>query len=241
VRNEKIRRLSARVQENSALHQTRSDDRADYGDGVGIHGYDQQSDGTVVGKWRRKGTGKKEAGAFSVSFLCSGVMAERRFLVKTAYSVPLLLWLALIFGFSSQSYTEQSVQPFLTSHVSSVKLSARIPDWTIRYRNSVIPAKKEPFRFLEFIFRKCAHMFMYGMLAIWCYVALKPHSLNRAVKFGVVLLFAAMVAMTDEWNQTRAVQRTGAIQDVGIDMMGAAMGLAAVFLILVIQKKKQSR
>jgi VanZ family protein len=154
-------------------------------------------------------------------------MAERRFLVKTAYSVPLLLWLALIFGFSSQSYTEQSVQPFLTSHVSSVKLSARIPDWTIRY--------------LEFIFRKCAHMFMYGMLAIWCYVALKPHSLNRAVKFGVVLLFAAMVAMTDEWNQTRAVQRTGAIQDVGIDMMGAAMGLAAVFLILVIQKKKQSR
>lgn len=47
----------------------------------------------------------------------------------------------------------------------------------------------------------------------------------------IAALFAVMlVGGLDEWNQSFTIARTGAVQDIGIDLLGAGMVLLLVIL-----------
>jgi VanZ family protein len=67
------------------------------------------------------------------------------------------------------------------------------------------------------ILRKCAHMTEYAILAVL--IARAAGSSTAA--FGLTVAYAA----TDEWHQTFVRGRHGSPIDVGIDAVGALIGL----------------
>ncbi|RAP77491.1 VanZ family protein [Paenibacillus montanisoli] len=151
-------------------------------------------------------------------------MKEIKFSRTIVYFLPFFLWVALIFHLSSQPYQKQTILPFLRQHFNENAVSKALPDITIHYHTSVIPAKQKPFQFIEFIFRKCAHLFVYGMFAVTVYIALVPFRLRLFFGFAASLATVTCIALLDEWNQ-KSIQRTSTIEDVAVDVTGGAICL----------------
>ncbi|WP_164545779.1 VanZ family protein [Paenibacillus albus] len=145
------------------------------------------------------------------------------------YILPVALWVALILHFSSQSYQAQTIKPFLQQHFNENHVRAALPDITIHYNHGVTSAKLDPYGFIEFIFRKSAHLFVYGMLAIVLYVTLIPLRWKAVYRFFGALVALVVVASFDEWNQLSSVQRTGTYRDVIVDLAGGT-----IFLLLAL-------
>lgn len=84
---------------------------------------------------------------------------------------------------------------------------------------------------MEFVFRKCAHLFVYGMFAIVMYIAFIPFRFSvfrgAAASLAVVTCIAAM----DEWNQKYTTQRTSTILDVFVDVTGGFIFLLVALLL----------
>jgi len=83
------------------------------------------------------------------------------------------------------------------------------------------------------LLRKAAHLGLYGMLGLLCYVALAPRDGRRRAGAGRVLAAFALVvaiAAADEWHQRFVRGRYARAYDVGLDALGgAAVLLAARF------------
>ncbi|WP_260182350.1 VanZ family protein [Paenibacillus baekrokdamisoli] len=144
----------------------------------------------------------------------------------------LVWWTSLVFGFSSQPYSAQTIQPWMKSLISEQKLAKVVPSVTVHYHHATIVAKKEPYRYIEFLFRKSAHLFVYAMLgAIFC--ALLSTLKQRGYRImGIVFLYVLTISSLDEWNQARVTMRTSAIQDVIVDLVGGCIGITAVLLLM---------
>ncbi|MDQ8739294.1 VanZ family protein [Paenibacillus sp. LHD-38] len=146
-------------------------------------------------------------------------------------------WLSLLFMFSSQSYDEQSIQPFLLTHFNYHQLKSWLPDMTITYRTSVIQSQVDPFRFIEFLFRKGAHLFVYATLAALLFMFLRSLTRGRwFLSIIITLLIAIAVPAMDEWNQLGSNERTGNATDVVLDFAGGCAGLLVCLCILGIIK-----
>jgi VanZ family protein len=136
------------------------------------------------------------------------------------YWLPVILWMILIFGFSSDS--------------GSVVHSSRILDPVLRF---LFPWMSDDARFrIVFFARKCAHLTEYAVMALLIWRACRkpvrrdprPWSWRQA---GVALLVAGCYAATDEFHQTFVPNREGCVRDVIIDTCGAAAGLFLLWLL----------
>lgn len=126
--------------------------------------------------------------------------------MKSIWWILLILWMTLIFFFSSQTGQE-------SSSVSGVVSDTVIPVFGEVLTNSSI----------EFIIRKCAHMLEYFVLGVLVVLAFqKQKQLNS---FGVCLLFCMLYACSDEFHQLWVSGRSGQLQDALIDTMGALVGI----------------
>ncbi|WP_169087715.1 VanZ family protein [Paenibacillus sp. PL91] len=150
-------------------------------------------------------------------------------------------WLALLFMFSSQTYDQQSIQPFLRSHFDYHQLVRWLPDVTITYRTSVINSHERPYSFIEFLFRKGAHLFVYATFAAMLYMFLRALSRGRwFISIVITLLVAIAVPALDEWNQLGSDERTGNATDVVLDFVGGCAGLLVCLSILGVVKLVRS-
>lgn len=81
----------------------------------------------------------------------------------------------------------------------------------------------------RFVLRKAAHLGLYAMLGLLCYVALAPRARHRAgaghavAALGLVVVIAAV----DEGHQAFVPGRAARAYDVGLDTVGGAAGLLA--------------
>lgn len=142
------------------------------------------------------------------------------------WGIVLAGWLGMLFVFSSQTYEEQSIQPFLRSHFNYHQLMRWLPDVTIHYRTSVVNSHVNPYRFIEFLFRKGAHLFVYATLSALLFMFLRTLTRGRVwVSILLTLLAAVAVPALDEWNQLGSDERTGNATDVVLDFMGGCAGL----------------
>lgn len=116
--------------------------------------------------------------------------------------------------------------------VSEQQLARVVPSVTIHYHHAVIVAKEEPYRFVEFLFRKAAHLFVYAMLGAIFIIFLTSMNQRGYRLIGITLLYVLMVSSLDEWNQGHTSMRTSAVQDVGVDVAGGCLGivLAGLFM-----------
>jgi len=124
---------------------------------------------------------------------------------------PVALWVLVIFWLSSNTFSASA-----TSGVLGPLLEWLLPG-----------ASDDTLYRLHVMTRKGAHLGVYAVLAL---LALRAARRAPALVLpGSVLISLAVVACVagaDEAHQAFASARTGALRDVGIDMLGGLAGLA---------------
>ena len=150
---------------------------------------------------------------------------------KLLYLLPFLLWVSYIFILSNQSFEEQTINPKLREWFSEQQAQDLVPDVTVRYGEIQIEAKSRPYEFMEFVFRKSAHILGYAFGALCVFLALSPFKLGTRAHYTLPVLIIALLAGLDEWNQSTMASRTGAIEDVFIDVLGAIVAMASLYLL----------
>ena len=129
------------------------------------------------------------------------------------YWLPVLLWMALIFFLSHQDKDES-------------RRTSELVLWVLNFLNLDIETLRASYAPL--IIRKLAHMTEYAILAILSFRAFN-YSVSIPEIRILVWNFCVAYAMTDEFHQTFVSGRGGSIVDVGIDAIGALIGIGLIF------------
>ncbi|GLX67383.1 VanZ family protein [Paenibacillus glycanilyticus] len=142
-------------------------------------------------------------------------------------------WIFFIFTLSSESYNQQSIKPTLNKWVTKEELAEKLPNTSVTYRGDTVVAKEDPYGFVEFFFRKGAHLFMYAVLAATLYMFIRNLMGRRQMVLPVImaLILTGGTAAMDERNQLSSVGRTGNPTDVIVDLTGACIGLIVCILV----------
>jgi VanZ family protein len=141
---------------------------------------------------------------------------------------PLLLWIALIFFFSSTAASANQTSRIIGPILHFLFPSA--PDYTIQQ--------------YHFFIRKCAHFTEYALLAFWSVRAFARSSDGalKRYRFLIALVIVLTVALIDEVNQSFEPTRTSSVWDVGLDFVGGAAMSAVLWLwhLLPVRRKDKS-
>jgi VanZ family protein len=146
------------------------------------------------------------------------------------YWLPVVLWMLLIFGFSTKAGA-----PNNTSRIIGPIVRWLVPGITDEALGRVV-----------FGVRKTAHVAEYAVLALLCWRARRQTTVGQAsslprrpvrselrpwnwadAKFAFVV--AVAFAASDEWHQSFVPSRQGSGWDVLLDSTGAALGLIVLW------------
>lgn len=137
---------------------------------------------------------------------------------------PLVLWIALIFFFSSGEASAEQ-----TSRIIGPLLHFFFPS-----------ASPETLQQYHFFIRKCAHLTEYAVLAFWAIRAWTTSSYEAVRKYrfllAAILVFA--VASFDEIIQSFEPSRTSTPWDVVLDAIGGTAMAAALKMIDIIRRRR---
>ncbi len=123
------------------------------------------------------------------------------------------IWMVVIFLFSAQNSTvSQGQSEFFASYLGTVTGSA---DESL----------------LSFITRKAAHTFLYLILGVLIYNALRTHTMTRKKAVLLAIVIACGYACFDEMHQLFIHGRSGEVRDVLIDTAAASIGVTGYALI----------
>src|SRR5690606_9045347 len=128
--------------------------------------------------------------------------ADMRGKTRYVWLLLMIIWGILIIMLSSQPYEKQRITPILTRMIGPVQLSEKLPDIEFRYGNKWIHAKKQPYVFVEFVFRKAAHFVVYMTLAFLAMFAFRPFILRSGLRVLVVLWLCIAFSLMDETIQS---------------------------------------
>src|SRR5277367_2003605 len=133
--------------------------------------------------------------------------------------LPALLWMAVIFTASSDAH--------------SYEHSSRFFEPLLHWLFPNMPQTEVDL--IHHIFRKCAHLTEYAILALLLWRALHV-SKNKLPawswpKVGGTLLLVFLYAASDEFHQSFVPTRTPLVSDVFIDTTGGAIGLLVLWFI----------
>lgn len=150
----------------------------------------------------------------------------------------LLLILLALFMSSGQTYEQQSIVPLLqkwfpNKPFEELLMIFQIPYWGI----TVSVEERGYYYFVEFLIRKGAHFFSFGLIAAFIY-SLLP---KKASRFTIAALLTLLFAIGDEYRQSLTGGRTPAIKDVMLDMAGAFTALSIIWIFLNIKNRKKRK
>ncbi len=130
---------------------------------------------------------------------------------------PIVLWLVVIFFLSSSAGAMSE-----TSRIIGPLLQFFFPDMPFETR-AVIHG----------YVRKIAHFTEYAILAFLAVRALSMSATKFLQRWRYVfaIIFVALIASIDEFNQSFEVSRTGAVGDVMLDIAGGATMILLLWLI----------
>lgn len=138
----------------------------------------------------------------------------------------LLLWMGVIFAFSAQPAEE------------SGRISDSICYKLVSGANHTLHMEWKEERMEEYALRlrlpvrKAAHMTEYAILAVLAWGNLLAwKAFPKKHSYEIALLSAILYAMSDEYHQTFVAGRSGNLTDVGIDGLGACLGLLCLALL----------
>ncbi len=143
-------------------------------------------------------------------------------LLKPLSFVPALLMMYLIFTFSSQTGAESSS---LSTKVTKTVLIVADHVLDKGWDEGDIQERVEKY---EFYVRKAAHMTEYCILAITLALPLYVYGLRGFPLLLLAGLVCVVFAATDEYHQSMVADRGPSLRDVGIDSVGALIGITLV-------------
>lgn len=154
--------------------------------------------------------------------------------LRILLTLLIIAWMGLIFFFSSQtgpaSASSSHSVLYLLGHISK----------SLTGHDLVAALSPAAFGFLEFIIRKCAHMFAYFILSILTMSLLFTYK-KYPIRFKACLslLISFLYACSDEIHQFFVGGRSASFKDVLIDSTGACIGILLTIIIYIIIKKAQ--
>jgi VanZ family protein len=121
-----------------------------------------------------------------------------------------ILWMILIFTFSTESFSSEESTPFLARLLADL-----LPHSLARHMDTIV-----------YLIRKLSHWIEYLILGILLMRALKAQSSRQPALRRMVwsILLATLYAVTDEYHQTLVPGRSANPLDVVIDSFGALCG-----------------
>ena len=142
-----------------------------------------------------------------------------------------VVWMCVIFGFSANNAEESTVQ---SNAVTEMIIRIFNPD----FDNLTDAEKEEMIEMYDGRVRKLAHFCAYALLGFLLSISScnVPFSIKVPYLWPFVVCF--VFAMTDEYHQTFVDGRAGRFSDVIIDSSGAICGIAFLFIIMSVIKKK---
>ena len=137
-------------------------------------------------------------------------------LSKTGPWLPLIVWMAFIFLFSTDYFSSEGTGGILLP-ILAFLFGWILPDELLYTIHSLI--------------RKTAHFTEYAILGMLWYRAVNSTLQNWRLKAALwAFLLSSIYAATDEFHQTFTMTRDGRVADVMIDSSGALAAVIAVWL-----------
>jgi VanZ family protein len=123
---------------------------------------------------------------------------------------PVILWMILIFTFSTESFSSGKSTPFLAPLLADL-----LPHGLARHMETIV-----------YLIRKLSHWSEYFILGILLMRALKAQIPRQPALRRMLwsILLATLYAVTDEYHQTLVPGRSANLLDVVIDSFGALCG-----------------
>jgi VanZ family protein len=145
------------------------------------------------------------------------------------YWLPVLIWMAVIFGASADPQ----------SHEHSRYIFRPILLWLFPHLSD------QDFEKIHFLLRKCCHLTEYAILGLLVFRALSYSKTNLPPwswpRVGGALLIVFLYAATDEYHQSFVPGRTALFSDVCIDTGGAAIALFAWWIFHCLRPPKPQK
>lgn len=153
-------------------------------------------------------------------------------------TIFLLIVLTMLFMSSGQTYEQQSLVPELEKWLpgkplESLLATLKIPYWGIQ----VSIAERGYYEFVEFLIRKSAHFFTFGLIAIVIYAVLPKRRFRKVIAAFLTMI----VAIIDEVHQSLTSGRTASSQDVMLDMAGAVTILILLHFSMIVKHSKTKK
>ncbi len=150
----------------------------------------------------------------------------------------LLLIIAVLYMSSGQTYEQQTLIPTLEQWLPEKPLEESLSKLEVPYWGKMISVEERGYYpFIEFLLRKSAHFFIFGLLAVAIYSILPKHTFRTLTAAWITLL----LAIGDEYHQSLTGGRTPTLQDVILDMAGAISFLVILRMLLLIRRPKKTR
>ena len=154
-----------------------------------------------------------------------------------------LLWMGLIFWFSSRDASESSA---FSKGLLTAILKLFVPHWEQRSAAE----KKAVIRALHTIFRKLGHFSEFSVLGLLLTLSVRQlpklnpnrrqkHPAGRA--FALPALLALLYACSDEFHQRFVAGRSCELRDVCIDTAGACCGILLCMLMLRLRNRLRTK
>ncbi|WP_336866455.1 VanZ family protein [Peribacillus frigoritolerans] len=145
--------------------------------------------------------------------------------------ILLVSWAMVIFFFSSQTYEEQSISPFLTQFNTPYWYD-KLSGISFMYGGVEVSAQTAGVNgFLEFFLRKGAHLFIFFVFGFLTLGVWRSFVKNPVFSFSGALFFVLLYASADELHQKLTGGRTPLWQDVILDTFGGLLGIFFSFLL----------
>lgn len=125
--------------------------------------------------------------------------------------VVLLLWMLVIFLFSSQPHSGETTKSIIANIIPNITT------------NSLLDM-------INFIVRKSAHITEYFILALLTISLLKEYTKKQNVILVSSLIFCFIYAMTDEYHQSFVPGRSSLFRDVLIDTSGGILAIVLNYI-----------
>lgn len=143
---------------------------------------------------------------------------------KIKYFIPAILWMGLIFFFSSQNGTASDSNSYFL-----INLLGKIG---INISSSI------GLSVANFIVRKTAHVTEYFILFMLLYFGFKKIYLKNIIIYPAIITI--LYSISDEFHQLFIEGRSGRIKDVFIDSIGILIGLLIIGIKNKVKSKKEN-
>lgn len=94
---------------------------------------------------------------------------------------------------------------------------------------------------LNTAFRKCAHVFLYGLLGAFLFLYIVSIGKTPYTANIFAMLISILYAASDEVHQHFTVSRNGHFEDVCIDLFGTAVVLILIYAVNAAGRKRERR